>query len=235
MATLPLPRPVLSLSSLPASVRPASKLAPPESRYPLLETPAGVAFPRGRISEIYGEASSGRTSLLYSALAQATSERESCALVDADDCFDPVSAAAAGVELPRLLWVRCGGNAAHAMRVADLLVQASGFGLVALDFASTDVRAASKIPPSYWYRFRLAVEESRTALIVLSPVMANVRQCAALTIEARRGETRWRGAPGVCGASQVLESLSLEFETRKPVATASAAVMEARAFMTIPA
>lgn len=229
-------RSLLSHSPLLSAVLPASQLTPPGPRFPSLATPAGVAFPRGRISEIYGEASSGRTSLLYSALAQATGiERESCALVDADDCFDPVSAAAAGVELPRLLWVRCGGNVGHAMRVADLLVQAGGFGLVALDFASTEVRAANKIPPSYWYRFRLAVEESRTALIVVSPVMANVRQCAALTIEARRGETRWRGAPGVCGASQVLESLSLEFETRKPVATASAAVMDARAFMTIPA
>ena len=66
------------------NVVPASQLAPPDSRYPVLATPAGVAFPRGRITEIYGEASSGRTSLLYSALGQATKEEcESCALVDA--------------------------------------------------------------------------------------------------------------------------------------------------------
>ena len=205
---------------------PASQLAPPDSRFPALATAAGVAFPRGRISEIYGAASSGRTSLLYSALAQATAvERESCALVDADASFDPASAAAAGVELHRLLWVRCAGNAGHAMRVADLLLQGQGFGLVALDFASTDARAANRIPPSYWYRFRLAVEQSRTALIVVSP-MPNVRQCAALTVEARRVEARWSGTPG---CSQLLEGISLAFDTRKPVMGIAAAYLEAHA------
>jgi hypothetical protein len=203
----------------------ASQLAPPDSRFPTLSTPAGVAFPRGRISEIYGAASSGRTSLLYSALAQATAERESCALVDVDDAFDPASASAAGVELHRLLWVRCGGNTGHAMRVADLLLQGNGFGLVALDFASTDARAANRIPPSYWYRFRRAVEQTRTALIVVSP-MSNVRQCATLTVEARRVEARWSGTPG---CSQVLDGISLAFDTRKPVTHAGAAHLEAHA------
>ncbi len=209
------------------TVIPASQLAPPESRFPPLATPAGVAFPRGRITEIYGDASSGRTSLLYSALTQATTEeRESCAIVDADDAFDPLSAAAAGVELHRVLWVRCGGNAAHAMRVADLLLQGNGFGLVALDFASTDAREANRIPPSYWYRFRRAVEQTRTALIVMSP-MPNVRQCASLTVEARRVEARWSGTPG---CSQLLEGISLAFDTRKPVTqSAVAARLEARA------
>ena len=207
------------------TVIPASQLAPPDSRYPPLATPAGVAFPRGRITEVYGAASSGRTSLLYSALAQATSERESCALVDADDAFDPASAAAAGVELHRLLWVRCAGNAGHAMRVADLLLQGNGFGLVALDFASTDARAANRIPSSYWYRFRLAVEQTRTALIVVSP-MPNVRQCASLAVEARRVESRWSGTPG---CSQLLEGISLAFDTRKPAMGMAAGRLEARA------
>jgi recA bacterial DNA recombination protein len=208
------------------TVIPASQLAPTHSLFPALATPAGVDFPRGRITEVYGAASSGRTSLLYSALAQATSERESCALVDADDAFDPASAAAAGVELHRLLWVRCAGNAGHAMRVADLLLQGAGFGVVALDFASTGARAANRIPPSYWYRFRLAVEQSRTALIVVSP-MPNVRQCASLAVEARRVEARWSGTPG---CSQLLEGISLAFDTRKPVAQKSvAAHLEARA------
>lgn len=211
------------------TVVPASQLAPPDSRYPALATPAGVAFPRGRITEIYGEASSGRTSLLYSALGQATKEEcESCALVDADDAFDPISAAAAGVELHRLLWVRCGGaGPGNAMRVADLLLQGNGFGLVALDFASTGAREANRIPPSYWYRFRRAVEQTRTALIVLSP-MPNVRQCASLSVEARRVDARWSGAPG---CARVLESVSLEFGTRKPVTTAAAARLEARALI----
>src|SRR5260370_29203094 len=64
-------------------------------------------LPRGMLTEIFGPASSGRTSLLLAALAQATQRGEFCCLVDASDAFDPHSAAAAGVDLERLLWVRC--------------------------------------------------------------------------------------------------------------------------------
>jgi len=63
---------------------------------------------RGCITEICGTASSGRTSVLLLALACATQRGEVCALVDASDAFDPASAAAAGMEMGRLLWVRCG-------------------------------------------------------------------------------------------------------------------------------
>jgi RecA DNA recombination protein len=64
-------------------------------------------LPRGRLSEICGPTSSGRTSLLLAALAAATQRQEVCALVDTTDALDPVSAAAAGVDFERLLWVRC--------------------------------------------------------------------------------------------------------------------------------
>jgi recombination protein RecA len=65
-------------------------------------------LPRGCITEICGLASSGRTSVLLAALAGATQRGEVCALVDASDALDPASAVAAGVEMERFLWVRCG-------------------------------------------------------------------------------------------------------------------------------
>ena len=65
-------------------------------------------LPRGCLTEICGPASSGRTTLLLAALAAATRRGEFCVVVDASDALDPQSAAAAGVELERLLWVRCG-------------------------------------------------------------------------------------------------------------------------------
>ena len=64
-------------------------------------------LPRGALTEIFGPDSSGRTSLLLSLLAQMTAREEACALVDSTDAFDPLSAEAAGVDLRRLLWVRC--------------------------------------------------------------------------------------------------------------------------------
>jgi recA bacterial DNA recombination protein len=96
-----------------AAVVPASRLearSAPEmvsSGIPQLDLLTG-GFPRGCLTEICGAASSGRTSVLLLALARATQRGEVCALVDASDAFDPASAAAAGMQLNRLLWVRCG-------------------------------------------------------------------------------------------------------------------------------
>ena len=73
-----------------------------------LDAVLGGGFPRGSLVELYGPASSGRTSLAFSLLAQATERQEACAFVDVSDSLDPISLAAAGVELPRLLWIRCG-------------------------------------------------------------------------------------------------------------------------------
>lgn len=85
-------------------VRPAPEMV--SSGIPQLDSLTG-GLPRGCLTEICGTASSGRTSVLLSALARATQRGEVCALVDASDAFDPASAAAAGMEMNRLLWVRC--------------------------------------------------------------------------------------------------------------------------------
>src|SRR6476469_3730913 len=68
---------------------------------------AGRDFPRGRISEVIGARSSGRTRVLHALLAASTGQGEFAALVDTRDAFDACSAAAAGVELSRLVWIRC--------------------------------------------------------------------------------------------------------------------------------
>jgi recombination protein RecA len=86
-------------------VRPAPEMVP--SGIPQLDALTG-GIARGCLTEICGTASSGRTSVLLSALAHATQRGEVCALVDGSDAFDPASAAAAGMKLGRLLWVRCG-------------------------------------------------------------------------------------------------------------------------------
>src|SRR5437588_9782852 len=73
-----------------------------------LDAVLGGGFPRGSLVELYGPASSGRTSLAFSLLAEATERQQACAFVDVADSLDPLSLAAAGVDLPRLLWIRCG-------------------------------------------------------------------------------------------------------------------------------
>lgn len=86
-------------------VRPVPEMV--SSGIPRLDMLTG-GFARGCLTEICGPASSGRTSVLLFALARATGRGEVCALVDASDTFNPASAAAAGMEMNRLLWVRCG-------------------------------------------------------------------------------------------------------------------------------
>src|SRR6266852_6505197 len=86
-------------------VRPAPEMV--SSGIPQLDSLTG-GLARGCVTEICGTASSGRTSVLLFALARATQRGEVCALVDSSDAFDPASAAAAGMVMSRLLWVRCG-------------------------------------------------------------------------------------------------------------------------------
>jgi len=127
----------------------------------------GLEIPRGTLTEICGPPSSGRTSIVTAALARATRRPEFCAIIDAGNSFDPLSAANAGVQLPHLLWVRCSGSAEKALKAADLVIQAGGFGVVALDLAGVSPREARRISLASWFRLRHAVEKTRTALILL--------------------------------------------------------------------
>src|SRR5258708_16877321 len=70
----------------------------------------GELLRQGAVTEIVGPLCSGRTSLLVACLGEVGRAGGAAALIDADDAFDPASAARAGVDLDRVLWVRCGGG-----------------------------------------------------------------------------------------------------------------------------
>lgn len=137
-------------------------------------------IPRGALTEICGPPSSGRTSLLLALMAAITRRAESVALVDAGDALDPESAAAAGVELKRLLWVRC-KDAAQALRATDVLLASGGFGMVAMDWGDIRPQAARRIPLTSWFRFRRAVENTSTALVVVEQE-PHAKTCASLVL-----------------------------------------------------
>jgi hypothetical protein len=65
-------------------------------------------LPVGALTEMSGAECSGRTALALSFVAQLTRAEKVCAWVDVSDALSPESAAACGVDLARLLWVRCG-------------------------------------------------------------------------------------------------------------------------------
>jgi hypothetical protein len=150
-------------------------------------------LPRGTLSEIYGPPSSGKTGLLFAALARATRLPECCVFIDASDSFDPSSAEEAGIELNHLLWMRCGRNAEHSLKAADLVVQSGGFGMAVLDLEGIPVRDAQRISLASWFRLRHAAERTNTALIVVAQeVIAG--SCSTLRIETRQADVRFHGA-----------------------------------------
>lgn len=106
---------------IPSALTPAQKMLRPVTATgiePLDHVlKGGMAI--GAISELVGPECSGRTSIALSFLARITQAGKVCAWIDVSNAFDPVSAAAAGMDLARLLWVRCGvtqTNAARARR-----------------------------------------------------------------------------------------------------------------------
>lgn len=142
----------------------------------------------GEITEIAGPLGSGRTSLLTACLRDITRRGATAALIDTDEAFDPTLAARAGVELPGLLWVRCGGRRRVALRATDLLVRCPGFALVGLDLGETPPH----IPLALAFRLRLAVRRTGTALLIL----ANRRLVgpgASLALRTNRYGLEWTG------------------------------------------
>jgi hypothetical protein len=178
-------------------------------------------LPRGCLSEIFGPVSSGRTSLLIAMLAAATARQETCALVDAEDAFHPASAEAAGVQLDRVLWIRCGHDAGKALKAADLLIAGGGFGLVAMDLGDTPPAIARRISLHSWFRLRRAVEHTPTALVALA-LQPNAKSCASLMLECARHGAAWSGARRV---SRMLDGISIQVARRKPSAMGAAHVL----------
>jgi len=213
-------------------VRRASTLERPSPEMVSTGVPAIDALtgglPRGALTEVVGPASSGRTSLLLSLLAQATARQEACALVDASDAFDPESAIAAGIDLKRLLWVRCrvpgsgipgtfpplertgnriekkkadpGAHVEQALKTADLLLQSGGFGVVVLDLSDIPPAVARRVPLTSWFRFRRAVENTPTVLLALEQ-QAYAKAAASLVLGLTRRECHWKAIADRAGPS----------------------------------
>ena len=110
--------------------------------------------------------------------------------MDGRDSFDPYSAEAAGVKLERLLWVRC-RNIDQCLRATDLLLQGGGFGLIALDLSVLPPKTVRYVPLNVWFRFRRAVENTSTILLLLDQE-SNAGTCASLVLRLDSEPSRWQ-------------------------------------------
>lgn len=97
-------------SRIPSALTPAPRIIRPIASTGVQELDALLdgGLPLGAITEIVGPECSGRTSVALSFIAQMTQAAKVCAWVDVSNALQPESVAAIGVDLSRLLWVRCG-------------------------------------------------------------------------------------------------------------------------------
>lgn len=159
--------------------------------------PTGIApldaltggLPLGAITEIFGPPSSGRTSAMVSILAEATGQDEVCALVDGNDAFDPQSGMSAGLDLKRLLWIRC-HKLDQVMKSTDLLLQGGGFGRVVMDITDLPLPHLRSVSLASWFRLQRAIEKTPTALVVISPE-SMVKSAAALVLRLEMKSAEW--------------------------------------------
>ncbi len=176
----------------------------------LLDQRLDGGLPRGQMSEVVGPRSSGRATLMCAALAAATGRGELTALVDPLDTFDPESAAAIGVGLEHLLWLRGEGTTMgawpqreagkslerlleRALKALNLVLQAGGFDLVVLDVAEVPSEAIRRLPFTTWFRLQRVIEGSRTVCLLLGPApMARSAEGVSLHLAPAHGERgRW--------------------------------------------
>jgi hypothetical protein len=167
-------------------------------------------LPRGQLSEIVGAQSSGRTALILQTIAASTRRGEIAALVDTFDRLDVASAADAGIDLNRLLWIRgrChlqsanfnlkiadskieDSRIAQALKALNLVLQAGGFACVVLDVADAPLVALKRIPFTTWLRVQRVIEGSETACVLVGP-QPLARSAGGLTLMLS-GRTRWTG------------------------------------------
>jgi len=98
-----------------------------------LDLATGVGgFPKGRIVEVYGPESSGKTSICLSAIAQAQKDGGIAAFVDAEHALDPVWATKLGVNIDDL-YVSQPNNGEEALEIVDNLVRSNAFDIIVVD------------------------------------------------------------------------------------------------------
>jgi hypothetical protein len=158
-------------------------------------------FPRGQLSEVFGPSSSGRTGLVQALLARSTHGGALAAFVDLADRLDPASAAAAGVDLARLLWLRGPSRypgpkvLAEAVSAVGTLAASGLFEAVVLDLVGVPEVERRRLPGATWIRLQRVVEDTSTALVLLADGHV-ASGPGGLSLALAATGPRWSGPPG---------------------------------------
>ncbi len=176
------------------------------SGLPEIDRVAGGGLPRGAVSECFGPASSGRTGTALAFAAHATREGGLVAWVDPGDRLDPASAAGAGVDLDRLLWLRGGATAGapdrprpglpEALSALGVLAGSGLFDLVVLDLAGAPAADVRRLPAASWVKLGRAVESTACAVLLLGREHV-AKSAPGVALPLAPSVPRWSGSgPG---------------------------------------
>lgn len=145
----------------------------------------GKGLPRGRIIEIYGNESSGKTTIALHAVASAQKEGGVAAYIDAEHALDPTWAKRIGVDLESLL-VSQPAFGEEALRIAEMLVKSNAVDIVVIDSVAALVpknESENEIgEPSVGQQARLMSQ----ALRILNPVIGKTKTCVIFINQIRQ-------------------------------------------------
>jgi hypothetical protein len=174
-----------------------------------LDERLGGGFPRGQVSEVHGPASSGRTGVALAAVAHALRRGALAAWIDPGDRFDPATAAEAGLDLARLLWLRRAAPG-PAVSATGTVLGSGLFEVVVLDLASLPPAEAARLPHTTWVRLQRAVENQPCALLLLAATHVAHGPAGASLALAARGH--WSGS----GPGRLLTSVTVDARSSRP-------------------
>jgi recombination protein RecA len=143
----------------------------------------GMGIPRGRIIEIFGPESSGKTTLALHVIAQAQKQEGVCAIIDAEHAFDPSWGKKLGVQLDSLL-VSQPASGEEAMQITEMLVKSNAVDVIVVDsvaalvprqelegeIGDTHVGLQARLMSQSMRKLTGAIAKSKTAVIFINQI-----------------------------------------------------------------
>ncbi len=175
----------------------------------------GRGLPRGRIIEIYGNESSGKTTIALHAVAAAQREGGVAAYIDAEHALDPSWAKRIGVDLENLL-VSQPANAEEALRIAEMLTKSNAVDIIVVDSVAALVPKAEVDGEIGDTHVGLQARLMSQALRILNPLISRTRTCMIFINQIRQKVGVFFGSPETTSGGLALKFYSsVRMEVRK--------------------
>ncbi len=157
-------------------------------------------FPRGRIIEIYGPESSGKTTMALHAIAQAQKQGGFCAFIDAEHALDPLYAAKVGINIHDLI-IAQPDYGEQALDIAETLIRSNAIDIIVIDSVAALVPKAelegdmgdvhmglqARLMSQALRKLTPALYKSKTVLIFINQIRSNMNAMAFASKETTTG------------------------------------------------